>query len=123
MLGSFRASLEVLPTRHEYIIVERPRRGVVLSSYTGEMRARGTGSVGQAKVDSEPLGRRKGERMYVSESEAPDGEIRTPLNPILPPNLRWESSRGVRARDCRDSIRQIRYTCLTWALARSALDH
>ena len=105
VLASFRASLEVLPTRgnhHEYIIErrERPSRGVVLSSYTGEMRVRGIFSPrngrsgtadhvrGTRNEEREREREREKERGMNGRVEDPDGEIRTPLNPILPPNLR-----------------------------------
>lgn len=85
---SFRASLEVLPTSNTN--TSSTRGQAVASSclpiLARDVRAwdtaRGTDEARQ-QGDAEGTGRRRHERNW-----DPDGEIRTPLNPILPPNLR-----------------------------------
>lgn len=59
--------------------------------------ARGTDEAGRRDHRSRNEERER-ERGMNGRVEDPDGEIRTPLNPILPPNLRWESSRAVRGK-------------------------
>ncbi|OAD52858.1 Protein 60A [Eufriesea mexicana] len=56
-----RHSRSFLPSQHEYIIDKRPSRGVVLSSYTGEMCVRGIQPEEQTEPDCKTVKERRRE--------------------------------------------------------------